>query len=56
MRRKHVVRELKDLDLKLVELGITNGAILEVKMGRAHEAGKCELTIAFIRLLQEKET
>jgi len=56
IRRKHVVKEMKEVTLKLVELGVTNGAFLEIKRGKAHQEGRCELVVAFARLLQEEET
>ena len=43
IKRKHVVRELKENDLKLLELGLNNGSILEIKKGVAHIEGKYEL-------------
>ena len=33
IKRKHVVRELKETHLTLVELGINSGAMLEIKQG-----------------------
>ena len=51
VKRKHVVREMKELQLKLVELGITNGALLEIIRGKAHVEGKYELVVCFVRLL-----
>jgi hypothetical protein len=46
---------MKELDLKLVVLGVTNGALLEIIRGKAHVEGKYELAVCFVRLLQDHE-
>jgi hypothetical protein len=50
------VRELKEMDAKLVELGINSGALLKLEQGKPHTEGKTELDIYLVKILQESDT
>jgi hypothetical protein len=52
IKRKHVVREMKEVHLKLSDLGLTNGAILEASRGQLLVQGKYQLKISFIQLFE----
>ena len=54
LKRKFVVKELKELSLKLVELGLTDGAMLEATRGSQHVEGFYDLKVNFARILKEE--
>ena len=43
-------RELKNLELKLSEMGVTNNSNIIVEIGKAHQEGIFELKISMIKL------
>ena len=52
IKRKHVVSDLKDLELTLAGYGLNSGAMLEIKKGKAVEEGIYELNIFVATLVQ----
>lgn len=40
----------------MIQLGLTSGALLKIEKGEAQAAGKYEIQINMVRILQEEET
>jgi hypothetical protein len=52
LKRMGVVKELKEMTMNLVKLGINDKALLKVESGKQHIDGKYELSINLARVLQ----
>ena len=53
--RQNVTRHLKDLNLTMVQHGLTSGALLQVRMGEARVEGQYAIDVSFVWLLQEED-
>lgn len=55
IKRQGVVTVMKDTSLTLLQLGLTNKAIIKVERGSQHEEGVYDIQISLVELVQEKE-